>query len=209
VTDSVSTVRVPRPLDGANRSPLDIPARILFLDIEASGLDERGYPIEIGWVTQDGSGGEVLIRPEPGWTYWSRKAERIHRISRADLDRSGLPARDAARLVVAAVQSHVVYVDAPEWDAHWLGKLLAVAPESQVPTLCAFDAAISHALEPLRRLPQAECATISGELVSEARAYASEIAPRTHRAQADARHAWAIWHRVTELIAGYPEEDPS
>lgn len=39
---------------------------IVFLDFEVSSLSERSYPIEAGWVFEDGRGEARLIRPAPG-----------------------------------------------------------------------------------------------------------------------------------------------
>ncbi len=38
-----------------------------FIDVEASSLSEYSFPIEVGWVLEDGTGTSYLIRPEPTW----------------------------------------------------------------------------------------------------------------------------------------------
>ena len=40
---------------------------IVILDIEASSLLPGSFPIEIGWIYEDGSGESHLIRPAPAW----------------------------------------------------------------------------------------------------------------------------------------------
>ena len=57
-----------------------------FLDFEASSLEKGGFPVEVGWVLQDGAEEAHLIRPAPDWTVWSEEAEAIHRLSRARLE---------------------------------------------------------------------------------------------------------------------------
>ena len=41
-------------------------AMLVFLDFEASSLGKRSYPIEVGWVFEDGRSEAHLIRPAPG-----------------------------------------------------------------------------------------------------------------------------------------------
>lgn len=48
---------------------------LAFLDFEASSLAERSYPIEVGWVFEDGAGEAHLIRSAPEWTDWTIAAE--------------------------------------------------------------------------------------------------------------------------------------
>lgn len=62
---------------------------LVFLDFEASSLTKHSYPIEIAWVFEDGRSRTFLIRPAPGWTDWSAKAEAIHGISRELLEHEG------------------------------------------------------------------------------------------------------------------------
>ena len=50
---------------------------IVFLDFEASSLSDDSYPIEVGWVFEDGRTEAHLIRPAPAWTDWDPAAEAI------------------------------------------------------------------------------------------------------------------------------------
>jgi DNA polymerase III epsilon subunit-like protein len=56
--------------------------RLAFLDFEASSISNKSYPIEVGWVFEDGSGEDFLIRPEQSWTDWSANAQAIHGITK-------------------------------------------------------------------------------------------------------------------------------
>ena len=53
-----------------------------FYDVEASGLDPRSWPVEVGWALVAGdltvTSGALLVRPEPTWAHWSAEAERVH-----------------------------------------------------------------------------------------------------------------------------------
>ena len=64
---------------------------LVFLDFEASSLSKRSYPIEVGWVFEDGKAEAYLIRPAPDWTDWDEEAEAIHHIAPERLWAEGAP----------------------------------------------------------------------------------------------------------------------
>ena len=100
----------------------------LFIDIEASSLGSRSYPIEIAWNYPDGSIEAHLISPAgiERWTDWSADAEKIHGISRAQLHKDGKsPSWVCCRMNQQFV-GHVVYSDDPDYDGMWLAELFAV-----------------------------------------------------------------------------------
>jgi len=45
-----------------------VEGRIIFLDLEASGLHRTSYPIEVGWAFLDFTADGFLLRPAPDWT---------------------------------------------------------------------------------------------------------------------------------------------
>jgi len=95
-----------------------------IIDVEASGLHFDSYPIEIAIL----SGGEIkswLIAPEPSWTYWDRRAEQLHGLSRKKLLAEGLPVHVVAEQLSGAVdpENRVVYSDAAPWDLGWIATL--------------------------------------------------------------------------------------
>ena len=191
----------------------DLTPRIAFVDVEASGLIEGGFPIEIGWVDRDGHGESHLIRPAPGWTAWSPDAEKIHHISMEQLQREGEPYDEVARRAIAALGSATVYSDAPEFDGAWIRMLLDAAGVGADLTLVDAEEALSLATHPLNALitspPKSlkriwqsyEVSEIGSRILKAAFDHADEIAPRTHRALDDARHLWAIWHEIGRLVA--------
>src|SRR3954465_931964 len=91
------------------------PMRV-FLDFEASSLADRSYPIEVGWVFEDGRAEAHLIRPAPQWTDWDLEAETLHGIARARLEADGEPHRLVAQRMVEALTGHALYASAPSWD---------------------------------------------------------------------------------------------
>ena len=70
---------------------------LVFLDFEASSLSDKSYPVEVGWVWEDGTEEAHLIRPAPHWTDWDMKAQEIHGIPRAELEQTGEDHREVAR----------------------------------------------------------------------------------------------------------------
>lgn len=86
---------------------------IVFLDFEASSLARNSYPIEVGWVFEDGREESHLIRPAPGWTDWDAAAEAIHGIARDTLEREGAPHDVVARRMVEVLDGHQLHASAP------------------------------------------------------------------------------------------------
>ncbi|MFA6117897.1 MAG: transcriptional regulator [Sphingomonas sp.] len=99
----------------------------VFLDFEASSLSRQSYPIEIGWVFEDGRSGTCLIKPAETWTEWDPAAEAIHHISRDMLERDGVPYDIVARKTVDALTGHALLASAPSWDGKWMSRLLRAA----------------------------------------------------------------------------------
>jgi len=55
-----------------------------FFDIEAYGLHETSYPIEMGWSDDGLNVTSFLIRPADDWEErdWSWESEKVHGITR-------------------------------------------------------------------------------------------------------------------------------
>lgn len=160
---------------------------LIFIDFEASGLGPQSWPIEIGlaWIED----GEVkswssLIRPAPNWSMdaWCPASERVHGISRAELDAAPqvhVVAAEAARLMAG----RSICSDAPEFEERWAARLFCEQPGSgsvrvayvySAFALLCNEAQLDRLHEKLARLP----------------------AP--HRAGPDAeRHAKALLHALT------------
>lgn len=100
-----------------------VPALHCTLDIEASGFGHAGYPIEVGYVCDDGSAWCTLVRPEPEWTHWDDGAEQVHGITRALLVAHGRSARAVAQRLNDDLAGRVLYSDGWMHDYIWLAKL--------------------------------------------------------------------------------------
>lgn len=103
---------------------MDVPP---ILDVEASGFGRGSYPVEVGYVLEDGASQCMLVRPEPGWDHWSPAAERLHRIRRSDLLEYGLPAVEVADELNHHLCGRTLYSDAWGHDYSWLARLYDAA----------------------------------------------------------------------------------
>ena len=97
------------------------------LDIEASGFGRNGYPIEVGYVRDDGQAWCTLIRPEPDWTHWDPAAEQLHGISRQALERHGRAPGAVCKRLNDALAGRIVYCDGWAHDYPWLARLYDAA----------------------------------------------------------------------------------
>lgn len=117
--------------------------RLLFIDVEASGLYEGSYPIEFAAVSV---GLEVfedfLIRPAAHWTDWKWESAQVHKIRREQLLTDGINHIEAADRVMALFNDGYVLVsDNPGQDGElWLRELLhsAGVEKSQHPVVKTF-----------------------------------------------------------------------
>jgi DNA polymerase III epsilon subunit-like protein len=163
--------------------------RIAFVDFEASSLDSGSFTTEVGWAFIDlvdrriRSGG-CLIRPEPSWTRpasaWSAASERLTGISRAMLDRDGVPPAEAVARLLIAVGNRELVSDEPAWDQYWLGQLVEAA---------GANAGI--------RLGNAR--TVITEVAARLGASANWNLPIQHRAEGDALRLAKIYARAAGI----------
>lgn len=171
----------------------------VFLDFEASSLSEESYPIEVGWVFEDGREMAYLIRPAPSWLDWDAAAEAMHGISRARLLAEGTPHEDVCDRLVAMFEGNVVHASSPSWDGKWLSMLLRAAGRPR--HLLRLRDSEEAFMEAARARLGAEAGEPAlAEIVARARA-AVNVQPATHRALADARREWAIWREVLSMQA--------
>jgi hypothetical protein len=170
----------------------------VFLDFEASSLRKNGFPVEAGWVFEDGRSEGHLIRPAPGWSDWDSSAEAIHGLSRERLEREGTPHEQVARRMVEALSGHDLFASAPSWDGKWLSLLLRAAGLPRH-TLRLRDTEVAQAesaaelLDPL--FTPGKAAGAIREIVDAVRVEAERTPPR-HRAVDDAAEELRRWREV-------------
>jgi len=102
---------------------------ITTIDFEASCLPRHGrsFPIEVG-IADGATSRSWLIRPHESWAGWdwTAEAEALHGLSRARIERDGLPASVVLAELVAATQGHRIVADSLI-DQYWLDTLAAAA----------------------------------------------------------------------------------
>jgi len=168
---------------------------LVFLDFEASSLGKRSYPIEVGWVFEDGRCESHLIRPGPEWTDWDQQAEAIHHISRSHLFAEGSPHDVVAERMIEELSGHDLLASAPSWDGKWLSALLRAAglPRHSL-RLRDTDEALRESamaiLAPIISADRLDDAAAEILALSEVRAPHQQPA---HRALADAEEERARW----------------
>lgn len=143
-----------------------------ILDLEASGFGRGSYPIEVGFVAQDGSLFCSLIQPAPGWEHWDTSAETLHGISRDLLQRHGKPVVWVATELNRRLAGQTVYCDGWAHDYPWLARLFDEAERTP-----------AFRLEDVRTLlSEREL----GGWDRSMRALREELRPERHRASSDA-----------------------
>lgn len=168
----------------------------VFLDFEASSLSDDSYPIEVGWVFEDGPSEAHLIRPAPRWFDWDDDAESLHGISRARLEAEGTPHDVVAHRVLEVLGDHRVYVSAPSWDGKWLSVLLRAAglPRHAMRFRDCAEAQYEAAAGPLGGVLGGDALEAAVTAVIEGVRETS--AQPAHRALADAQQEWRAWLEV-------------
>jgi len=144
-----------------------------FIDVEASGLGGRSFPIEVGLITTTGDMYCALVTPDENWKHWEESAEAVHKITRPILAAHGKPLVEVARRVNDILRGQTVYSDAWGNDYAWLGKLFDAA---EMPML--------FKLESSRKLLNDEEAARWAEVKEQVIA---ELNLARHRASSDAR----------------------
>lgn len=154
--------------------------QIVTYDVEASAL-EGGYPIEIGvatlWKTGSIETRSWLIRPPSFWLatmLWSDEAERLHGLTRANLEALGLEPAQVCRELNWTLDGATVLVDS-KMDGLWTSLLFAAGEIEQ-----RFQ--IRH-IEPALGL-------LSRDALRNATRASEAKGPAVHRAALDARR-WA------------------
>lgn len=162
--------------------------RIAFIDLEASGLNARSWPVEVGWAFVDGPAEAHLVAPHASWPAdaWDPAAERLHRLSRAYLEAHGRSPALVCDRLNAALAGCAVYSDAPDWDAFWLYRLYAVGRRRQAFAIVSTARLLGPLMEGRER---------------DVLAAAARAAPARHRAAADAIFLQTLY-RLARAAAG-------
>lgn len=169
-----------------------------FIDFEASSLARDSYPIEVGWVFEDGRGESHLIRPLPAWTDWDPRAAAIHGISRSTLETVGLDVDVVAHRLLDSLLGHAVHASSPSWDGKWLSVLLRGAglPRHALRLASTGEAQREAAIAALAGVVEGAARdALADAIVSRTQALAT-TAPVIHRALPDAVRERRLWLAV-------------
>ncbi|WP_094706510.1 hypothetical protein [Hahella sp. CCB-MM4] len=166
----------------AESSPKDRVAPC-FIDFEASSLDLIcSYPIEVAVCLPDGIIHSWLLKPAPLWRDWSPEAEKIHGISRDQLEADGHNVIDVAHALNELIPE-VTYCDALAFDSFWLHRLYKAAKLE-----CRFRLeSISHILTPQQM----------NNWVDVRRSVIDELGVDTHRAANDTQILYRTWQKIS------------
>lgn len=109
------------------------------LDFEASGLAQDSWPIKVGlsWMENgDVRTWSSLIRPAPDWSLsaWSMQSAAVHGITH-DALHDAPAAPEVVGEFFKILDGRALVSDAPEFDAHWLSRLLQAGGCDTVPTV--------------------------------------------------------------------------
>ena len=153
---------------------------IAFIDLEASGLSPRSWPIEVGWCQINAVPQAILIRPCEGWSLddWSPQAEALHGVSHDALLAGGAAAEEVCERLNIALGGKKVYSDAPDWDGFWLYRLFDAARIRQQFTLSELGLLFQ---------------STPPEKMDAYRQEAEQKAPRKHRAIPDVLHMRTLY----------------
>jgi hypothetical protein len=185
---------------------------VVFLDFEASSLDHKSSPIEVGWCDAAGHGQAHLIRL-PEWASWDNNSEKVHGITREMLAAEGKPVDVVARRAHAVLEPSkaVVFSDAPDYDQHWLDVLMASAECWPIPRLLGVTRLLSTECEVMREanreVPETPAWHHENSRISNrVRNIIGSVqerheSPRVHRAQPDAERLWRMWVDVRAVVA--------
>jgi len=160
------------------------------IDFEASCLPRHGlsFPIEVGLCGPEGVV-SWLIKPDPAWADWSwtEEAAGLHRITREELERNGLPPAQVFAELLQHLDGRRVVADST-LDSYWWNTLAGAA---------GFDcpSPILHVGEILDAL-RAQPADIMA-----AQAHADELCPARHRAGQDALWLWTLLRKLEQIAA--------
>jgi hypothetical protein len=168
----------------------------IFYDCEASGLE--GFPIEIGWAFLDTATATVqseshLVLPSPQWdvqSLWNADAEALHGVSLEYLKQNGQTAYSVARRMNQVLADRELFSDSP-MDEGWLKQLFEAAGLEPAFTI---RRTLAHVIAE----QAARSRFMPSEAYQAAQERAAQISPRTHRAEADARHLATFWQLIAE-----------
>ena len=105
----------------------------VFLDIEASSLSGRSYPIEIAWSLPNGEIECYMINPylyPREYVDWSPDAQAAHGLSRKYLMDKGEAPSFVVERMLEALSNQKIYTNAPDFDGFWIRRLFSAVDKN-------------------------------------------------------------------------------
>ncbi|MFX4300028.1 hypothetical protein [Pseudosulfitobacter pseudonitzschiae] len=121
---------------------------LVFVDFEASSLEEDSWPVEVGMAWIEGNtvqSWSSLICPAPDWSMnaWSAVSAEIHGIPLSELH--GAPsAWEVAQEFLSRISGKTLVSDAPAFESRWATRLVHAAVDSPKVQFSDYDAAAAH-----------------------------------------------------------------
>lgn len=162
----------------------------LYIDIEASGLEEESYPIEIAWNNASGVITSHLIKPLPEWSHWNQEAEKAHGISRELLESEGIAPAEMCRLLRQDLHGRRLYSDATLLEKMWLNRLFQSVEDRDCPFL----------ILGITKIPPIHEACYERGLYDRLKNQATEEMGMAHRAAADVQIHLRVFDLVTKHL---------
>jgi DNA polymerase III epsilon subunit-like protein len=120
--------------------PSPLPNTFLIIDIEASGLHQTSFPIEVAWTGPNTLTKSFLIKPDASWAVadWDESAQDIHHISLAHIQRDGVDPKTIIHAFVTDAAGKTIISDGVSFDQNWLRMLFEAAGQPLTATLQDF-----------------------------------------------------------------------
>lgn len=173
-----------------------------FLDVEASSLSSKSYPIEVAWSDSTGHIHNYLINPYAvhEWTDWDYEAQQLHGISRQQCREQGVHPRWLCnKLDQSITYTETIYADGGPIDQDWIDVLFQAGSRRGV---SAFKVVHSDAIM-LPILSQVESdPKRRGELYDQLKYEARQKTPGHHRATFDVQYLIELFLLCRNYAAG-------
>ena len=100
-----------------------------FIDIEASGLSEDSFPLEIGWTIDGDYVESFLVKPDKQWNInsWSNEAKKLHNIELKDVIDFGNENEKIAKKMNEDLEGFVLLSDSVSHDIRWVNMIFSAS----------------------------------------------------------------------------------
>lgn len=187
--EEVETAEVLLTTSFLDNQELHLLDRVLFIDIEASGLGIDSYPIECGWTVWNGEGDATLINHQP-WlesSYWDSQAELLHGISKESL-KDAPDAKTALKIITDKTQEGILFSDCPKMESIWLSLLSSASQDRMKWTIHDATSLFGKSLKDER---------MANSIMEK-----FKTTGHHHRAQGDSLVLWKVWQVCLNVMGG-------